>query len=218
MSRSRPLFLILMAAQDAFHEQFATAVLPFIWPVVESQQSQRVRRLAFELHRRQVEHENVVALVNFMDWPWVREAYLERLDYPSHETYFAPLHRFAVRAETPPLFLGSCPISPRCTSTRERRSTPTRTSRLTASRNCCYVREIAGRRNGKGRQLGSPRKLLQLYLQYVRNLTLIDRRLSPDLYTLVTAAKQIGEIVLPSAFWKPLAIIPSSMNPFTMTP
>ena len=33
---------------------------------------------------------------------------------------------------------------------------------------------------------------LQIVLQYVRNLALLDRRLTPDLYTLVTAAKQIG--------------------------
>ena len=33
---------------------------------------------------------------------------------------------------------------------------------------------------------------LQAYLQYVRNLTLLEGRLTPDLYTLVTAAKQVG--------------------------
>jgi len=32
----------------------------------------------------------------------------------------------------------------------------------------------------------------QVYLQYVRNLTLMERRLTPDLYTLVVSAKQIG--------------------------
>ena len=32
----------------------------------------------------------------------------------------------------------------------------------------------------------------QIYLQYVRNLTLMEHRLTPDLYTLVVSAKQIG--------------------------
>jgi len=32
----------------------------------------------------------------------------------------------------------------------------------------------------------------QIYLQYVRNLTLMENRLTPDLYTLITTAKQIG--------------------------
>jgi hypothetical protein len=32
----------------------------------------------------------------------------------------------------------------------------------------------------------------QIYLQYVRNLTLLENRLTPDLYTLITTAKQIG--------------------------
>ncbi|SVE61157.1 uncharacterized protein METZ01_LOCUS514011, partial [marine metagenome] len=32
----------------------------------------------------------------------------------------------------------------------------------------------------------------QIYLQYIRNLTLIENRLTPDLYTLIKTAKQIG--------------------------
>ncbi len=35
-------------------------------------------------------------------------------------------------------------------------------------------------------------QLLQLYLRYVRNLALLDRRLTPDLYQLVLAAKQMA--------------------------
>src|SRR5690606_13453233 len=35
-------------------------------------------------------------------------------------------------------------------------------------------------------------QLLQLYLRYVRNHALLDRRLTPDLYTLVLAAKQMA--------------------------
>ena len=31
---------------------------------------------------------------------------------------------------------------------------------------------------------------LSLYLRYVRNLTLVDRRMTPDLYTLAVAANQ----------------------------
>ncbi|MGB0911565.1 MAG: hypothetical protein ACPGYT_14475, partial [Nitrospirales bacterium] len=35
-------------------------------------------------------------------------------------------------------------------------------------------------------------QLLQMYLQYVRNLSLLNRRLTPDLYTLILAAKQLA--------------------------
>ncbi len=35
-------------------------------------------------------------------------------------------------------------------------------------------------------------QLLQMYLQYVRNLALLEHRLTPDLYTLVLAAKQLA--------------------------
>ena len=33
-------------------------------------------------------------------------------------------------------------------------------------------------------------QLLSVYFRYVRNLSLIDRRLTPDLYTLIVAAQQ----------------------------
>ncbi len=35
-------------------------------------------------------------------------------------------------------------------------------------------------------------QLLSIYLRYIRNLSLLDRRLTPDLYTLIVAAKQTG--------------------------
>ncbi len=50
----------------------------------------------------------------------------------------------------------------------------------------------AGPGSAKGRDNWLSPKLLQIFFQYARNLTLLGRRLSPDLYTLVMAAKQIG--------------------------
>ncbi len=43
----------------------------------------------------------------------------------------------------------------------------------------------------KGRARKITPKLAATYFQYVRNLSLVDRRLSPDLYTLIVAAQQI---------------------------
>ena len=174
-------------------EQFATAVLPFIpRPVAESQQDERVRRLAFELHRLEIEHENVVAIVNFMDWPWVREAYLERFAYPDQETYFEPIRTFGVKAETLLFFLGELPY---ITALYERaRATLDSDENLSIDGVKDLLLKARDRwlSNRKGEVNWITPKLLQLYLQYVRNLTLLERRLSPDLYTLVTAAKQVG--------------------------
>ena len=44
----------------------------------------------------------------------------------------------------------------------------------------------------KGRARRITPHLLSECLKYVRNLTLIELRMSPDLYTLVTAAKQVA--------------------------
>lgn len=174
-------------------EQFATAVLPFLpRPEPESQQDERARRMAFELHRLELEHENVVAIVNFMDWPWIREAYLDRMPYSDHEAYFEPIHTCAVRGETLLFFLGELPY---ITSLYEKaRATLDSDENLSidgVKDLLLHARDrwLAERKGGSN---WITPKLLQLYMQYVRNLTLIERRLSPDLYTLVTAAKQIG--------------------------
>ena len=47
------------------------------------------------------------------------------------------------------------------------------------------------RRSGKPARRITP-KMLSIYLRYVRNLSLIERRLTPDLYTLAVAARQVA--------------------------
>jgi hypothetical protein len=151
-----------------------------------------VCRQAFELHRLELDHERIVALVHMADWPWVREAYLHRRDYPEHENYFEPIHHRAVRDATLLFFLGELPF---ITALYER----SRAS-LDADDNLSIdgVKQLlleARDRAQVGRSTTSPDltpHAMQLYLRYVRNVTLLERRLSPDLYTLVMAAKQFA--------------------------
>ena len=70
------------------------------------------------------------------------------------------------------------------------------TSPSTESKNCSWKPGHAGKRPTMRKARASPTwvtpQLLQLYPQYVRNHALLDRRLTPDLYTLVLAAKQMA--------------------------
>ncbi|SVD92325.1 uncharacterized protein METZ01_LOCUS445179, partial [marine metagenome] len=62
----------------------------------------------------------------------------------------------------------------------------------------------------------------QIFLQYVRNLTLLEQRLIPDLYTLVVSAKQIGGDLFAVAVLEAARIYPyqdsdsSSLEPVTL--
>lgn len=193
--RNEPTYAVLpdpYALKGLDIEQYALAVLPSLTrPEAESPQDLRVRRMAFELHRLELDHAHVVALVSIVDWPWIREAYLERRDYPEHESYFAPIHIHPVEPVTLSFVLGELPaITAMYEATR---ATLDSDEQLSIDGIKAILLDARQRWKAKrsGEQNWVTPKLLQVYLQYVRNLTLSERRLSPDLYTLVVAAKQI---------------------------
>lgn len=174
-------------------EKFVAAVLPVIpRPAAGSQLDRRVRRMAFELHRLELEYKRILFVPSVLDWPWIREAYVERRDYPEHERFFSPIRAYSVSRRTLTFFLGELPF---VTALYERsRQTLDSDENLSIDGVKALVLEARDRwkaqRDGD-REWLSP-KLLSIFMQYVRNLTLFGRRLSPDLYTLVAAAKQIG--------------------------
>lgn len=174
-------------------ERFATAILPFLTrPSPDRLQDRRVRRMAFELHRLELERRRILCLASIVDWPWLREAYRERRRYPDPEATTSRPRIVGVNEETLMFFLGEIPY---ITALYEKaRETIDPDENLAIDGVKLLLLEARDRwsaaRPESARWL-TP-KLLALLLQYVRNLTVMGRRLSPDLYTLVTAAKQIG--------------------------
>lgn len=182
-------------------EKYLAAALPIIpRPESGSQADLRARRMAFELHRLELEYQQILFLPGLLDWPWIRENYTERNVYPEHEQFFAPLHTYRVDRRTLPFFLGELPF---VTALYERaRSTLDPDENLAIDGIKELVLEARDRWAAKRAADQSSAsdtadnwlnpKLLQIYFQYVRNLTLMGRRLTPDLFTLVIAAKQIA--------------------------
>lgn len=173
-------------------EKFLAAILPVIPPPAPGgQQDARARRMAFELHKLELDYRRILFLPSVMDWPWIRAAYVERLPYPEHERFFAASATHGVQPRSLPFFLGELPY---VTALHERARA---TLRPDENLSIDGIKELvleARDRWGKERETNTwlTPKLLSIYFQYVRNLTLMGRRLSPDLYTLVIAAKQIG--------------------------
>ena len=174
-------------------EQFAAACLPDLpRPEAGSLHDRRARRLGFELHKLELEYGRTLALVHLSDWPWVREAYLHRLEYPEHETYFAPIHTWAVTPDTLTFLLGELPYVTALYERARREAGDDGNLSLDGLKSLLLEsrRRWESARPNMRNWLGP--KLLTTYLQYVRNLSLMERRLTPDLYTLVVAAQQIG--------------------------
>jgi hypothetical protein len=191
------------AAPDAYalkrvsSAAYAAAMLPFLpAPNPTSQQAQRIAWMAFRLHELELEYDSILCLCHLADWPWLREAYRKRRPYEPPEVLTGRPASFVIEPQTLYFALAELPF---ITELYERRRTQLRSDRhlsidgikelLLESR----ATWLAERREEHTDAVNwvTPH-LLQLYLQYVRNLALLERRLTPDLYSLVTAAKQMA--------------------------
>ncbi|MEK6258714.1 MAG: hypothetical protein AABP62_08840 [Planctomycetota bacterium] len=180
------------ALKQVSPEKFAAALLPSIARLPDGQPQDRVIHMAARLRQLEAQYERVLFVCSIVDWPWIREAFVERTPErvepdPVEET---SIHR--ADPETLLFVLGELPF---ITGLYERAR-----SELEADENLSIdgvkAMLLAARDRykadlGKRARKITP-KLLRVYLQYVRNLTLIERRLSPTLYSLIVAAQQIG--------------------------
>jgi hypothetical protein len=180
------------ALKEVSPERFASALLPFLSaPEPGSQRDARVRRMAFELHRLELEHDAILFLPAIQDWPWIRDAYRERAAYPEPKPSWDPPRAFKVHPSTLYFVLGELPY---VTYLYEKRR---REMRSDEHLSVDGVQEllVEARRRWEAERRPESRwatpQHLRTCLHYIRNLTLLDGRLTPDLYTLAVAAKQV---------------------------
>lgn len=176
---------------------YGAAVFPFMpSPSQPSQRWDRITWMAFKLHELELEYDSILCLCLVEDWPWLRGAYQERARYTAPEPLQALPALYGVEPSTLYFSLGELPFM---TELYERRRAEARSDEhvsvdaikelLLSTR----TRWRAHRPNTIAQEQNwvTP-QLLQTYLQYVRNLALLEHRLIPDLYTLVLAAKQMA--------------------------
>ena len=171
-------------------EAFAAAVLPAIPPPAPGQHGARIVAMAARLRELEARHRSILLVCSLLDWPWIRDAYSRQLEPEDVEPFFTPMQTFPVDPRTLVFVLGELPF---LTGLYERGR-----RELTADDNLSVdgvkemvlqARERLKTRFPKVAQRVTP-QLLAVFFRYVRNLSLIERRLTPDLYTLVVAAKQ----------------------------
>ena len=169
---------------------FAAAILPAIPPPAEGQHAQRIRWMARQLRQLEQRHRSILFVCSLLDWPWVRQAYQQQLEVDEPEEFYSPVRTFVAAPRTLAFLLGELPF---LTGLYERGRID-----LGDDENLSIdgVKEMVLAARDRLRQT-HPRvaqritpQLLTIYFSYVRNLSLLGRRLTPDLYTLVIAAQQ----------------------------
>jgi hypothetical protein len=171
-------------------EGFAAAVLPAIPPPAPGQHAERIVWMAEQLRTLEARYRSVLLVCSLLDWPWIRDAYRRGLTAAEPEPFFAPIQVFGVDPKTLIFLLGELPF---VTGLYERGR-----RELTDDDNLSVdgVKEMVLHARDRLRtELPNVAKrltpqLLSTYFRYVRNLSLIERRLTPDLYSLVVAAQQ----------------------------
>lgn len=172
-------------------ERFATAVLPTIPRPFLDQAHQRLGYMGWQLHKLEKRHQKLVAVCTIDQWPWLREAYLQPpSECPEHDSVEPPT-TYSVHPNSLLFLFGELPF---ITGLYERARMQLEddedlsidgVKQLLMSARSSYLQDL-----GKRARRITP-LLLGQSLKYIRNLTLMERRMTPDLYTIVVAAQQI---------------------------
>lgn len=172
-------------------ERFATAVLPSIPKPFQEQTTQRIQYMAWKLHQLERKHQHIVFVCSILQWPWIREAYRNASDdLPEHDSVEPP-NSYSVNPNSLIFHFGELPF---ITGLYERARVQLEddenlaidgVKQLLISARSSYLQDL-----GKRARKITPLLLMQC-LKYIRNLSLLEHRMTPDLYTMGVAAQQI---------------------------
>jgi len=194
-------------------ERFAAALLPSLPMPGDSFSQRRLKAMARHLRELEKSFHSILVLCSVLDWPWLRQAYRAA---EAAESPFASLamqgdlqseHRrdegstpasailppqfYRVRKRSLLFLFGELPF---ITGLYERARADLEEDEdliIDGVKELLVAARDAYRTDfGKRARNISPFGLSQC-LKYIRNLSLISRRMTPDLYSIVTAAKQI---------------------------
>jgi hypothetical protein len=179
------------AIQRADLELFAAALLPVLPPPTSDQRRARIATQAARLRQLERRYRSILCLCSFSDWPWLREAYNTAAE-PAVDDDVEPTERFDVSPATLLFLLGELPyVTGLYEQARADLDDDGNLSIDGVKSLLLAARDRDRQKHGRRARKLSP-KALALYLKYVRNLSLIERRMTPDLYTLVLAARQMA--------------------------
>ncbi len=173
-------------------ERFATAILPSLSRPYHEQSQQRLQYMAWRLHELEQRYEHVIVVCSILEWPWLREAYFDTSppELPRHDSVAKPTTH-SLAANSLIFLFGELPFitglyeQARVELEDDENLSLDGVKQLLMSARSSYLQDL-----GKRARRITP-LLLSQCLKYIRNLTLIDHRMTPDLYTMGVAAQQM---------------------------
>ncbi len=173
-------------------EKFAAAVAPFLRPADSEQWNARVAHMAWQLRELSIDYKRILFVTNIVDWPWIREAFGSRdLQPQAHESTRDPEH-FGVEEDTLYFLMREIPFIANLYENARRELDDDANLSIDGVKELLIsARDDYAYEYGNRARKITP-SLMSRMLTYIRNLTLIGHRLSPQLSDIVVAAKQVA--------------------------
>ena len=169
---------------------FSAALLYAIPRPFPGQNTDRIHWMASRLRELESRYRSILLVCSILDWPWIREAYASATPPPEQVPFFAPILSYPVDPRNLIFALGELPY---ITSLYERgRSELLPDDNLSVDgikEMVLDARKQLAEKHPRIAERITP-QLLSIYFRYIRNLSLLDRRLTPDFYSLIVAAQQ----------------------------
>lgn len=182
-------------------ERFAAALLPNISRPPDEQTRERILHMAIRLRELEQRHERVLFVTSVLYWPWIREAYqgllqaeqdnrAAELRTPEGDAVLQP-QCFDVDPKTLIFLFDELPFITGLYERARAELEDDENLSIDGVKELLLAARDSYRAEFGNRARRTPPLLLGQCLKYIRNLSLIQRRMTPDLATIVTAAKQI---------------------------
>lgn len=173
-------------------EKFAAGVLPAISRPDDEQVADRIIEMAHRLRELEQRFESILFVCSIVDWPWIREAYTQREPRRAEHDAVEQTAIYRANPQTLNFLLGELPFITGLYERARAELDDDENLSIDGVKELVIVARDRYRDEFRGRARSIPPSLLAKYLKYVRNLSLIHRRMTPDLYTLVVAAQQFA--------------------------
>ncbi|WP_298861243.1 hypothetical protein [uncultured Gimesia sp.] len=173
-------------------ETFSAAVLPSLKKVPEGQPLDRCTMMAHRLRELETKYQSILLVCSLSDWPWIHDAYIDQIPLKVEDEEVNDTKVYAAAPETLLFMLGELPYITGLYEAARSELGDDENLSVDGIKEMALTARDRYRLELKSRGRKITPKILSVYFRYVRNLSLIERRMTPDLYTLVKAAQQVA--------------------------
>ena len=172
-------------------ERFATAILPTIDRLPAGQPQHRVWHMAWRLGELETRYDSILFICSVLDWPWIREAYTQQMPTEAEHDLVESTVSYVPDQRTLTFMLGELPFVTGLYERARAELEDDTNLAIDAVKELLITARARYRQDFGQRARNITPHILATCLKYIRNLSLVERRMSPDLYTIVVAAKQV---------------------------